>query len=183
MADSDELLIGRIADGSEDALRDFCLRHETALFNFAKSILNDRISSADIVNETMFEVWRKAGTFRGTARPRTWLFAIPRNKAVDQLRRRKPGKFEEIDANMPDDRIEDAEGGIARGELAQRIAACLDRLKPAHREALHLAFFDDIGQVEIAVVTDCSVGTVKSRIHHAKDAMRHRLGWLEGYVS
>lgn len=172
-------MIVRIASGDEAALRDFYLLYEAPLFNFVDSILNDRAASYDIVNEVMLEVWRKAKSFEGRAQVRTWLFSIGRNKSIDLLRRKKNRSLEELEPEMPDTDSKGVEEQISQTELAQRMSACLGRLGASHREVLHLAFFEDLPQADIATVMGVPLGTVKSRMHHAKDAMRHCLGRFE----
>ena len=172
---SDDELIAEIARGSQAALEAFYLRHETPLYNFLRSILRDDAQAADLVNEAMFDVWQKADRFEGRSEPRTWLYAIARNRALDRLRRVDRRSAEELDAEMPDENAEPADLRLMRAEDAGRVSHCLETIRPNHREVLSLAFLSDMPLAEIAGVLACPEGTVKSRIHHAKQAMRHCL--------
>ncbi|MEM1385707.1 MAG: RNA polymerase sigma factor [Pseudomonadota bacterium] len=175
MEASDEVLVERIARRDMKALEAFYARHETALYNFLRAKLNDHALAYDVVNEAMFEVWQNAGRFEGRSRPRSWLFTIARNRAVDRLRKGKRDVALEPDFDMADENAVHAEDVIAAAQDADRLAHCLGRIPEAQREVVHLAFFEDMSLVQISEVIGTPEGTVKSRMFHAKRALRHCL--------
>ncbi len=100
-----------------------------------------------------------------------WLYQIARHKAVDRLASRDPiGTLEEEHA------VSATAGTNSEPEFspedAARIHAQLARLRPAHREVLLLRFMEDLSYEQIADVTGCTVGTVRSRLHYGKLALR-----------
>lgn len=181
MAEADTSLITKIAGGDRAAMRELYERHAAAVRNFVRTRINDPIEAADIAQEVMLEVWRSAGKFAGGSAVRSWLLAIARNKANDSLRRRSRETPAES-ADLPDfpDEAPDAEAVIGAAQVSSKVRDCLDRLSAAHRSALHLIFFEDLTYPEIAAIDGVSVGTVKSRVHHAKQLMMHCLGRSSG---
>jgi RNA polymerase sigma-70 factor (ECF subfamily) len=97
---------------------------------------------------------------------RTWLFQATRHRAIDHLRRRRRERILLADAaSESEPAVEDAEPEVR--DLSG-LADAMAGMTPAHREVLLLRYEDDLSYAEIALVTGCSVGTVRSRLHHAK---------------
>ncbi len=126
-----------------------------------------RTPPADVMQEVFLEVWRAAGRFEGRSAARTWLFGIARNKAVDRLRRGRREVAAEPDAEIADD-APDPEAVVAAASDAARVRDCVARLGDAHRAAIQLAFYRDLAYADIAEIEGVPVGTVKTRILHAK---------------
>lgn len=182
MQATDEDLIFRITKRDATALDAFYLRHETPLYHFLRVFTGDEAMATELVNEAMFTVWQKADRFEGRSKPKTWLYTIARNRALDKLRARKPERYEELQDDKPDPDAEAPEERIAAAQDAGKIRTCLSRIRAAHREILQLAFFSEMSQAEIAGTVGCPEGTVKSRMFHAKRAMRHCLETIAGYA-
>jgi len=102
--------------------------------------------ASDIVHETMLEVWRRADRFQGRSSLKSWMFSIARNKSIDK--NRKLSRLSYTD-DVP--------------EMA------------AHRRMIHLAFYEDLSYREIAEIEGCPIGTVKTRILHAKKLLMRKL--------
>lgn len=174
-AETDERLLSRMAGGDEDALATFYRRHESALFRFILSRVNDSFEAADIVIEVMHEAWRSAARYQGRSAVRSWLFGIARHKALDRVRsqaRHKADALEETD-EVPDTSTIDA---LAAADDAEAVRHCVEGLSAQHREVVHLAFYQDLSYREIAGIAACPEGTVKTRIFHAKRALKACLG-------
>ncbi len=173
-------LLQRIASGNEAALADFYRLYEARIYRFAQARLNDPFAAADILNEVMLEVWKQAGHFEGRSKLSTWLLGITRHKVLDRLRLRQrshPSQHQELDDRLADE-SPSHEAVIAAARDAERLRQCLDRLPDSQREVLHLAFYEDLGYREIASLVDCPEGTVKSRVYHAKEALKRCLSRL-----
>ncbi len=181
-------LLGRVAEGDEGALREFYDRYSGAVYRFALSRLESPADAADVLNEVMLEVWRGAARFRGGSSVRTWILGIAHHKTVDRIRRRVR------DGWVPEDEAPEAAEGAAPGgpdpapgeavmaaaQDADLLRRCLERLSGLLRQAVYLAFFEDRSYPEIARILDCPVGTVKTRVFHAKRALRECLERLAG---
>ncbi|GJL86125.1 MAG: RNA polymerase sigma factor [Micavibrio sp.] len=168
-------LLKQVAKGDEKAFAEFFRLYENRLYRFILSKLNDSFEASDILNETFLEVWRKAGTFEGRSKVSTWLFGIAYYKTMDRMRKKKPMLIDED--NFPEivDETPDAVSCLISEDDAGHVRHCLETLKEAHRSVMQLAFFEDMAYGEIAKIVDCPENTVKTRMFHAKQAMKHCL--------
>ena len=96
-------LLARIATGDRDAFRQLYDAIYQGLYRFIMRVIGDQHLAEDVTNETLMDVWRQAGRYRGAAQPRTWIYSIGHNKAVSALRKRREGA---LDSNAAE-RIED----------------------------------------------------------------------------
>lgn len=171
---SDTDLLAQIADGDREAMHVLYQRHHDALYGFVRARSGSAFTAQDVVHDTMLDVWRQAGRYGGKSAVRTWIFTIARNKMVDRMR--KTSYLSYVDA-VPEvaDEAPDACTVIQSAQDAEQVRACIDKLKPAHAVAVRLAFFEDMTYEQISEVEGIPVGTVKTRIFHAKQAMMHCL--------
>ena len=175
MAEPDDAtLLRRIASGDRDALAAFYRRHERGLYRFILSRLNDPAEASDLLHDVFLEVWRVADRFEGRSKVTTWLFGIAWRRAVDRHRARA--------RLAPSDDLPDAEDDAPAGEAcllaaeeSEHVRHCMGTLKPDHRAAIGLAFWEDLSYREIAAVTGAPEGTVKTRVFHAKRLLLHCL--------
>ncbi|MEC7259649.1 MAG: RNA polymerase sigma factor [Pseudomonadota bacterium] len=174
-SDADADLVDRIGRGDRAAMKAFYDRHQAGLHRFIRIRIGDAFEASDILQETFLEVWRNAQRFRGASAPRTWLYGIARNKAVDRLRRSSRTTLRDL----PDDTIPDEAPSplavIEAASDAERLRACIGKLTPAQQSAVRLTFFEDLSYPEAAEVEGVPVGTIKTRIHHAKKLLMHCL--------
>lgn len=175
MSQDDAELLKKIGAGDEQAFADFYRLYEKRLHRFIHLKLNDFHEASDILNETFLEVWRKANTFQGRSKVLTWVFGIAYYKTMDRLRKNKPMLIDED--NFPEivDESPDAMACILSDERGAHVKHCLETLKAPHRAVMELAFFEDMAYGEIAKIVDCPENTVKTRMFHAKQAMKHCL--------
>lgn len=168
-------LLKKIGTGDEKAFADFFRLYEKRLHRFIQLKLNDFHEASDILNETFLEVWRKADTFQGRSKVSTWVFGIAYYKTMDRLRKKKPMLIDED--NFPEivDESPDAMASLLSDERGSHVKFCLETLKEAHRSVMEMAFFEDMSYGEIAKIVDCPENTVKTRMFHAKQAMKHCL--------
>ena len=163
-------LLAEIAHKNQSAFEQFYQELERPLFRFVQLKLNDPFRAADIVHEVLLEVWRSAGTFQKRSRARTWVFAIAYRKVMDVFRQQGRVTF---DDDLPE-QIDDspsAEACLVAAERSEAVRDCLGTLKPEHRLAVELTFYEDMSYRDIAAVTEVPEGTVKSRVFHAKQLM------------
>ncbi|MEO1152145.1 MAG: sigma-70 family RNA polymerase sigma factor [Pseudomonadota bacterium] len=164
-ADSD--LIARIADGDRDALKLIYDRHAAAMTEFVKKWLADPFEAADVTHETMLEINRSAKNFAGRSSAKTWMYSIARFRAIDRTRKSKKTITQDIDVETADD----APDPLAVTEAFQdgaQVRACIEKLSANHQSVIHLAFYDDMTYAQIASVENVPVGTIKTRMMHAK---------------
>lgn len=174
----DHSLLARIAEGDKDAIKSLYERHHDALFGFLRRQCNDEFLSADLVHEVMMQVWRGAKSYSGKSSPKTWIFAIARNKLIDRFRASSRLSFVE-DVPETEDETPNAEAVIENAQDAARVRHCVAQLSERHRAAVELAFFQDLSYEEISEIEKTPTGTIKTRIHHAKKLLMRCLGRRE----
>lgn len=175
MNDADlKSLIHRIGSGDKDAIEVLYRQIEQPLYRFINIKLNDPFLSADILQEVFLDVWKGAAAFEGRSAVKTWMFSIAYRKVIDVFR--KNARLTITD-DLPE-QVDDAPGAvehIAAAEDAAHLQACLEQLKPDHRDAIDLAFYEDLSYREIAEITAAPEGTIKTRVFHAKKLLLHCL--------
>jgi RNA polymerase sigma-70 factor (ECF subfamily) len=180
---SDETLISRLATGTDEAaLSELYDRYQAQMYGLALRITRDPALAQDAVQEAFVGVWRNAARYAvGRSTVRTWMLSIAHHRAIDIIRRRRP------DAALPE--IETADRALTTPDVWAEVAQALDRatvsavmasLPDAQREAIQLAYFEGLTQVEIADRTGTPLGTVKSRVRLGLLAMRRTLEGGEG---
>lgn len=165
-------IVHRIANGDESALIELYRAHESRVYAYALKKVNDPHAAADILNEVMIAIWKGADRFKGQAKVSTWLLGITHNKAVDHLRKRIRTEAEELDADIEDEDVVTSVDIIASAENKEGVETCMKKLSSEHREVVHLSFFEDLSYGEIAHIVDRPEGTVKTRMFHAKQALK-----------
>jgi RNA polymerase sigma factor (sigma-70 family) len=169
----DEVLLGQVAAGDTVALSELYRRHGRALYGYLLRICGDRMGAEEILQDTLLAVWRSAGSFAGRAGARSWLFGVARRQAYQRLRLRP--------APVPVEPAEVADPVPGPEELAvlaaggSPLAAAVARLPAHHREVVGLALVAGLPLAEVAEVLGVPVGTVKSRLHHARAALARML--------
>src|SRR5215216_168404 len=94
-ATSDEVLIGRIANGDRLAMQVLFARYHVRVFRFVVRLVRNEATAEDVISEVFLDVWRQAGRFQGRSTVSTWLLAIARFKAISALRRRQDEELDE----------------------------------------------------------------------------------------
>jgi RNA polymerase sigma-70 factor, ECF subfamily len=182
-----QLLIERARAGDTRAFEDLARREERALYRHALRIVGTTSDAEDIVQDALFSAWRSIASFQGISF-RAWLFRIATNRALDQLRSRK--RRPELPLDPPDDDEVTWAEPVAPGpdltqlagdrEALAAVETALEALPAEQRTALLLRDVEGFAYEEIAVITSVEIGTVKSRIHRGRLAVRNTLisrGW------
>lgn len=161
-------LVMRIGQGDRRAMKELYERHQAGLFRFVRSRLGDAYEAADVMQETFLEVWKSATRFQGKSSVKTWLYGIARNKAVDRVRRAQRTSLRDtVDETVEDD-SPSAQAVMEAASDAARVKACLEKLPEVQRNAVRLTFYEDLSYPEASEVEGVPVGTIKTRIFHAK---------------
>jgi RNA polymerase sigma-70 factor (ECF subfamily) len=164
----DRVLILRCQLRDREAFAELIDRYQRPLRYFVTHLVGSPDRAEEFCQETWLTVLRKIHTLRDAGTFTTWLYRIARNKVYQELRRRK--QLVELDADLP---APDNTGeAIDFGDDVAKLHRCLDRLTPVPKEVLLLKFLEDMSYEQIADVLECNVGTVRSRIFHAKLALK-----------
>lgn len=167
MSDSDSDLLGAVARGDKSALQELFQRHNAGLTAFLATRLRNPVEAADVLQETFLAVWRQADRYQGRASAKTWIYSIARNKAVDSQRRSGREAQLDEDYDVPDDGP-DAQTVIEAASDAALVRACIAGLSDAHARVVKLVFYEELGYGEVSQVEGVPLGTIKTRIYHAK---------------
>lgn len=167
--------------GDPDAWNFLFRRYQLPLFSYAMELLRHEQSSLDVVQEAFARAARYLPQLREDARFGSWLFGIAHQLVLQQWRRlgREPLPTDEPETPHEEPTAEPGPDLSAiRQEEEVAILAAIDELPPAQRSVILLFFLEDFSLAEIAEATATTLGTVKSRLHYAKAALRRRLTCL-----
>ncbi|HRP09481.1 MAG TPA: sigma-70 family RNA polymerase sigma factor [Terricaulis sp.] len=171
----DEYLVLSAQAGSREAFAQLARRWTPKLIAFAQRMLNDQEAGRDVVQETWISAWRGLGGLDDPARWRAWLYAIAHRKCADALRTRYRGR--RLESALAGGARESSGDEAARADARLGLAQAMARLPLEQRIATSLYFGEEMSVAEIAEATGVPVGTVKSRLFAARQALR---GHLEG---
>ena len=171
----DRRQLERIAERDRVAFEAFFHAHGAGVHRFVRDIVRDEMLAEEVTSDVMVEVWRKAGTFAGRSRARTWLFGIAHHKAIEAARKRRTHTVpldDVLDLASADNDPADA---ALRAEDRTRLETALGTLSAEHRAVLELTYVEGFSQKEIADIVECPVATVKTRAFYAKQRLREAL--------
>jgi RNA polymerase sigma-70 factor (ECF subfamily) len=188
-ADADALLVERVKRGDARAFEMLVVKYRRRVERLVARILRDPDLVADVTQETFVRAWRGLATFRGESAFYTWLYRIAVNTARKSLAdsRRDPvvtesalrGNDDEDDETsrrmdaLSD--VETPEAVLASREIARAVNDAVQGLSEDLRQAVTLREIEGLSYEEIAHVMDCPIGTVRSRIYRAREAIAQRL--------
>lgn len=165
-------MVRRVLAGETDDFRVLVERHQQAVFRFAFGLLGNREEAQDIAQETFLAAFANlSGYDSSRAAFSTWLFALTRNRCINWLKRNRPVALETPES-VQGRTIADP---VGRHELSQQLDKALAALSVDQRAAFVLAEIEELPYAEIARIEQTSVGTVKSRIHRAKQRLQSLL--------
>lgn len=164
----------RAQSGDRAALSRLVDAYDRRLLYFVRRILDDHDAAFDVLQAVWLTVHRKIRGLKSPNAFRVWIYRIAHDKAVSELRKknRRPVPVEDVAITGDEPDQSDAEKAFDNSEL---VHAGLQRLTVDHRRVLTLYFLEDMQVNEIAEVLGCSDGTVKSRLHYARTALRRRI--------
>ena len=181
--DADRAVLGRIAEGELGALDDLYERYKTMAYSIAYRITNDATLAEDVVQDAFLGAWRNAARYvEGRGSVKTWLLSIVHHRAIDAVRRRRPtSELPDREAVPPAElRLPDVWAEVSSKLDAVTVRDAMAILSDVQREAIELAYFGGLTQVEVAERTATPLGTVKSRMRLGLLAMRRVLLEAEG---
>lgn len=173
-------LLARIGAGEREAFRALYLVYHKRLSRFLLRFLRSPELIEEVINDTLYTVWCKAGEFRGDSQVSTWIFGIAYRKALKALRSQASSPEVNASASLETlPPLEDAEA--VRREMRESLDQALDALPPAQRLVIELAYYVGHSVEEIASITSSPVNTIKTRMFHARVKLRELLPeWRTG---
>ncbi|RLQ21493.1 RNA polymerase sigma factor RpoE [Seongchinamella sediminis] len=179
-AESDQQLVARVQKGDSRAFDLLVLKYQHKIFSLIGRYVHDADEVQDVAQEAFVKAYRALPKFRGDSQFYTWLYRIAVNTAKNHLvsrSRRPPGSDVEVEdaeyyeggAALRD--IETPENALFGAELKQVVETAISDLPDDLRTAVTLREFDGLSYEDIADIMDCPVGTVRSRIFRAREAI------------
>jgi RNA polymerase sigma-70 factor (ECF subfamily) len=185
----DEELVSRVQRGDKQAFNLLVLKYQNRIIQLINRYVRDPHEAQDIAQETFIKAYRALASFRGDSAFYTWIYRIAINTAKNHLaaRSRRPTDDEieveiaeqfESENSLRDQ--ETPEGILLSEELGRTIQLALQELPTELRTAIMLREIDGLSYDEIAEVMECPVGTVRSRIFRAREAIDKKIKLLNG---
>ena len=178
MAPSDSDLLNSARQHAPEAWDTLLKRHQLPLYTYAAQLLGDDSTALDVVQETFAAAVRHIASLRDDHKFSSWLFGIAHQKCVQHWRRQRRDETlfatdaDDAPADFPDTDGTDPRTLLFQREQAAEFFTLVERLPAAQRSTLLLHILEDFSLEEIAGITAVPQGTVKSRLHHAKRALR-----------
>jgi len=165
---SDEMLIRRIAEGDQLAMRTLFGRHRVPLYRWLLRLVGDEALAEDLLSDVFLDVWRQAATFEARSSVSTWLLAIARYKALSVRRRRMHAELDDKIASKVADPADDPEVVLQKKTRAELVRHSLARLSPEHGEVIDLVYYHGKSVREVAEIVGVAAATVKTRMSYAR---------------
>lgn len=183
--EADLILVERVQAGEQEAFGLLVSKYQRKLLRLVMRLVRDPAEAEDVTQEAFIKAYRALPNFRGDSAFYTWLYRIGVNTAKNWLiahSRRMP-TVTDIAGDETDDINE---GGLLRDDetpdqvlmskqIGETVNAAMDALPEDLRTAITLREIDGLSYEEIAVVMDCPIGTIRSRIFRAREAIATRL--------
>lgn len=184
---AEEQLVKKSLQGDTQAFEELVLIHQNKVYKLAYRYMGNEEDAYDMTQEAFLKAYRSLRSFKGDSSFSTWLYRVTTNVCLDELRRRKrriaPVSLDEPLATNDGDEVEKeiadksptADILYEQKEFSQYIQNLLNDMKPEHKTAIVLRDVMELSYEEIAEVLNCSIGTVKSRISRARNALRKKM--------
>ncbi len=174
---SDQELMRIVQAGDFSPASEIYDRYSTRIYNFTYRFLRNSEAAEDATQEVFVKMLKHANQFNGEAKLSTWLFSIAANWCRDYLRKgdNKPKDSDEVLVTLPAAASESPLHRLEQRENQVRIQKALAILTPDQREAILLSRYQGLSYAEIAQISGCSEGAVKTRVFRAMETLKKTL--------
>lgn len=188
-ADADMAIVRRVWAGEVGAFDTLVHKYRERLYGVIYNLTGNREDAAELTQDTFIKAFQAIGRFKGNASVFSWLYRIGINGTITHLRARRMQRFFSLEKLAEDGHsLEVVRTLVQRSsieretlvrELQEKLNEALQKLSIKHRTVVTLFEIDQLSHQEIAEIMDCSVGTVRSRLHYAKEQLQ---GYLQEYL-
>ena len=174
---SDQELMRLVQAGDVSPASEIYDRYSSRIYNFAYRFLRNSEAAEDATQEVFVKMLKHANQFHGDAKLSTWLFSITANWCRDYLRKadNKAKEAEEVLYSIPAPSELAPDRNLERRQDEQMIQKALAALTPEQREAILLSRYQGLSYAEIAQISGCSEGAVKTRVFRAMETLKKAL--------
>jgi RNA polymerase sigma-70 factor (ECF subfamily) len=177
--DSEDVeLVARAKTGDTDAFEVLVKRYRNEVFALSYHFVRNREQAWDVSQEVFIKAHNALARFRGDASFKTWLMRITANQCKDYLKKRRLETVSFDDSRYAADaptHVLPPDRSLEAREIGEAVQKALDKLSHKHRTAFVLREFEGLSYEEMAQVMNCSIGTVMSRLHHARKKLQKGL--------
>jgi RNA polymerase sigma-70 factor (ECF subfamily) len=182
----DTRVVASCQQGDREAFRLLFETHKDKVYSIALYFFGgDSALAADITQQVFLKLFTRISQFRHQSEFTTWLYRLTTNTCIDEQRKRR--RFSPLPDTLPTQTATQgmpaAEARFMRLEVSDSVRDAIATLKPKLRIAILLKYFEELSYEEIAVVLNCSKGTVASRLNRGHRILAQRLGHLRAGVS
>ena len=180
--DQDRILVERVQSGDVAAFDELVRKYRERLYAVIYNMTSNREDAADLTQEAFIKAFSSINRFQGKSAFFTWLYRIGVNTALSHLKKNRFRRFfslEHIQEEGSNAQVLEtlaakhkSEKGALLNELQEKLNDALQKLSPKHRTVVVLFEIEDLSHQEIADIMGCSVGTVRSRLHYAKQQLQ-----------
>ena len=178
---SDAELVSAARKGDGDAFSELVIRHQDRIYNLVMKFVRNATLAEDVVQRVFINAYQRVGDFKGDAAFTTWIYRIAFNESVSTMRyegrRRGPSIYGDGGGLIvePEDAHDPSEG-IEREDQRALLMKAMQLIEEEDRKLLLLRELEELPYDEIASILDIPVGTVRSRLHRARESLRAALG-------
>lgn len=190
---TDNSLVREFISGNDTAFTQLVTRYKDSLTNYLNMMIGDYDTAVDLCQETFLRVYRNIGRYSNLYQFSTWIYRIATNLAIDEIRyRKRRGRVfyrnvwknrQSEEGDGPEFELTDFRRNprdeMLRKESSQVLGDAIRSLPEKYRTAFIMKEVQDLPYETIAKVLDCSAGTIKSRLHRARELLQRK---LERYI-
>ena len=185
-ADADLSIVKRVQAGEVAAFDQLILKYRERVFGIIYNLTSNREDASDLTQDAFIKAFQSINRFQGHCSFFTWLYRIAVNGALSHLRKNRLRTFFSLEKLHEDganaqilDQLTDKKGadrGTYLKELQEKLNEAFQKLSIPHRTVITLFEIDGLGHAEIAEIMGCTEGTVRSRLHYAKQFLQGEMG-------
>jgi len=188
-ADEDLAIVQKVQAGDVDAFDALILKYRERVYSIIYNLTSNREDASDLAQETFIKAFQSINRFKGKSSFFTWLYRIALNTSLTHLRKNKLRRFFSFEKMVEEDHTEgftenlktesDSDKAALMTELQETLNDAFQKLSVKHRTVITLFEIDGLSHKEIADIVGTSIGTVRSRLHYAKQFLQ---GELKDYI-
>ena len=185
-ADADLAVVRKVQAGDVAAFDQLILKYRERVFGVVYNLTSNREDTSDLTQDTFIKAFQSINRFQGNCSFFTWLYKIAVNTSLSHLRKNRLRSFFSLEKIQEDgtnaqllEQLADKSGAdrdVYLRELQQKLNEAMQKLSIPHRTVITLFEIDGLSHSEIAEIMGCSEGTVRSRLHYAKQFLQGELG-------
>ena len=185
-ADSDLEIVRRVQEGDVAAFDQLVVKYRGRVYSVVYNLTSNREDASDLTQDAFIKSFQSINRFQGQSSFFTWLYRIAVNSTLTHLRKNRLRTFFSFEKINEDDKVSSeviaaltddtgADHETFARELQEKLNEAMQKLSIRHRTVITLFEIDGLGHQEIAEIMNCSVGTVRSRLHYAKQLLQAEL--------